>query len=182
MKLRRIVLICMLAVCCFTALRSLLPGACLAQQGSRGDFAEASGRKYYVLSFNTTTKALEQFNWLFSDNATAAEADNGSSTGTVIIEQPGKTFADASGTYLADGDFYNGLWEATEKKYSSYYETDIYTYYSFLFYGTQLADNVLTAGIIYSTVREESTATDPKEYTSMMPYFGFLVASAAAAR
>jgi len=181
MKLQRIVPLLIIAGCCIVALRAVPAGAFLPTAALE-DTADGSGRKYYVLTFNQATMSLEQFNWFFTDNATSGGTDNGSSTGMVTIEQAGKTFAEASGAYRADGDFYNGLWEASEKKYSPYYETDMYTYYSFLFYGINLADSTLTSGILYSTVREESTATEPKEYTSIMPYFGFLVATSASAR
>lgn len=180
MNLPRMVLFLIIMGCGLVSLQPM--PACASPPGATlEDTADVTGRKYYVLAFNLSTTALEQFNWMFADNATSAGADNETATGLVIIEQAGKTFTEASGTYLATGDSYNGAWEGTEKNYSAYYEADIYTYYSFLFYGISLAEKTFTSGIIYSTVREESTATEPKEYTSVMPYIGFLVAASASA-
>jgi hypothetical protein len=180
MNLPRVVLLLIIMGCGTVALQ---PGPSSASASRTGPeyTADASGRKYYVLAFNVSTMALEQFNWMFADNvtdnATSAGADNETATGLVTIEQAGKTFIEARGTYLATGDAYNGSWEGTEKNYSAYYEADIYTYYSFLFYGIGLIENTFTSGIIYSTTREESKAKEPKEYTSVMPYIGFLVAA-----
>ncbi len=164
--------------CVFTVFLSLIlfSGSTVSAQG----FA---GNSYYVYAFGLLKKSLTNYTFTFADNETSAGSDNGTEsnsdnatrTGSVTISQAGKIFESSSGSYIATGNLYNGTWEATEKAYSSYYEENIYSYYSFQFFGTTLMEGFFTSGIIYSTLTTESASQGKNIETGIILFFGTLV-------
>lgn len=153
--------------------------------GKHAFASNLDGNSYYVMAFDFNQASLQQFTWMFTDNATSGDADNAtdsdsdnaSSSGSISITQPGKTFENSSGSYISTGSTFNGTWDASEEYDSSYYGETIYTYYTFLFFGMALADNSFVAGTVYSTTRTESDANGSEETTGFMFYAGILVST-----
>ena len=136
-----------------------------------------SGNAYYTFTFDTGPYGLQHFTLAFSesssstpggDNETTQQADNATLTGEVTISADGRSFQDASGTYIANGNFFNGSWQATEALYSPFYETTVYTHHSLLFFGISLAGDVITTGVMYSTTKSEPQTAAPASNAGML--------------
>ena len=140
--------------------------------------SEVAGKSYYTITFDMSMTALQDFTWSFGPVAGGSTSDNATDNATqgeVSISAQAKTFDNATGSYLALGNFFRGTWKATEINYSSFYEADIYTYYSFLFFGVVFRQSSYITGIVYSDTIIKSTAKDTEEIKTIFPYLGILV-------
>jgi hypothetical protein len=141
--------------------------------------ARISGKSYYTFVLDYTSSAFQNFTWRFTDNSSGGSSDNStgdnSTQGTVSISVQAKTLDNETSTYMTLGSFFNGTWQAAEKQYSTFYAADIYTYYSFLFFGVSLYNNYFITGFIYSDTVIESVAKDTEEILSTIPFFGIVI-------
>jgi len=137
--------------------------------------AEATivGKTYYTFLFDYSGSAFQNLKLTFgeasSDNASTS--DN-ATQGSLSITVQATDLDNETGAYTVDGILFNGTWQAAKKEYSSFYEADIYTYYSFLLYGIAFYRGAYIAGIIYSDTLVKSTAKDTEEIVSLLPFFG----------
>jgi hypothetical protein len=140
--------------------------------------AGIGGKDYYTFAPDYTNSTFQNFTWRFGDNETEGDSDNESTDNTTTTQGSVRISAQATeldnetGAYMTLGILFNGTWEAATKEYSAFYEADIYTYYSFLFYGVAFYRGAYVAGLIYSDTIIESTAKDTEEIISIMPFFG----------
>ena len=145
------------------------------------------GNSYYVLALDLRENSIQHFTWTFSssssgggaDNETEAVTDNETQSGTVVFDVEDRTFDNSTGTYLATGNIFTGSWEAAEENYSNYYEENITTYYSFLFFGVTFANDFFTAGIIYSNITTKSSIKGTEKESRIVPFFGIMLSTSA---
>lgn len=167
--MKRYILINSLSILFFTLM--FLPSAA----------AQVSGKSYYTFVLDYSSSAFQNFNWSFTANSSSGTSDNSSADnstqGIVSITVQAKTLDNETSTYMTLGSFFNGTWQAVEKNYSTFYEADIYTYYSFLFFGVALYKNYYITGFIYSDTVIESVAKDTEEILSTMPFFGVVIST-----
>jgi len=165
--------------------RRLLVGVFLMVTGMLVLFHSAhaqglEGLSYYTFAFDVTENTIENFTFSFSDNETDqaadnATADNQTATGGVSILVQNKSFVTPTGSYIATGNFFNGTWQATEKEYSSYYQENMYTYYSLIFFGGAFINKFFLAGVMYSTITTQSVALGTDKKSTVAPFMGILV-------
>ncbi|MEI6126585.1 MAG: hypothetical protein WCQ99_08555 [Pseudomonadota bacterium] len=138
--------------------------------------SEVAGHNYYTMTFDAGINALQAFTWSFGPaDAVSDNATDNSTRGEVSISAQAKTFDNSTGAYVGRGNFFRGTWKAVEKNHSAFYEADIYTYYSFLFFGVVFVQSSCVTGIIYSDTIIKSTAKDTEEIKSFIPFVGILV-------
>ena len=149
----------------------------LFQSAHAQDF---DGLSYYTFAFDVTENTIENFNFSFSENETETTTDNETTdnqtvTGSVSISVQNKTFVTKTGSYIASGNFFNGAWQATEKEYSAYYQENMYTYYSLIFFGGAFINKFFLAGVMYNTTTTQSVALGTEESVTVAPFLGILV-------
>ena len=146
------------------------------------------GNSYYTYIFDVNNNEFQHFTWTFtgsgsdevSDNETDAGEDNETNVtqrGAVTIDVEDKTFDNATGTYFSRRYLFNGSWEGVVTTYSDYYQENIYTYYSYLFFGISLFNNSNNFGVVYSIVTTESTKKGTEKTSGFMPFYGLLVST-----
>ena len=176
MRNRRILYIVMCSVFVLTMLFST---TALAQEGPEGNTyycftadLGSNSAKHFTLNFTETGSDETE-----TDNETG-ETDNATTweNGTVSISVENKTFDNETGMYRSLGLFFNGVWEAVEVNYSSFYQENIYTYYSYVFTGVTFANDLFATGMIFSTLTEESVSKGKVVKTGLVPFAGMLVA------
>ena len=131
------------------------------------------GKTYYAFLFDYAGGAFQNLKLTFAE----AGSDNASSTDnatqdSLSIAVQATSLDNETGAYSVQGILFNGTWQAAKKEYSSFYQADIYTYYSFLIYGIAFYRGAYIAGVIYSDTLVKSTAKDTEEIVSLLPFFG----------
>ena len=145
------------------------------------------GNSYYTLIPDWRENELQHFTWTFSssssgggaDNETEVVTDNETQSGTVMFDVEDRTFDNSTGTYLVNGNIFTGSWEGAEENYSNYYEENITTYYSFLFFGVTFANDFFTAGISYSNITTKSSIKGTEKESRIVPFFGIMLSTSA---
>lgn len=138
-----------------------------------GAEARIVGKTYYVFFVDVARMAFDTISMRFEepDSDNESSADN-ATEGRLHITVQGTTLDNETGAYSVKGILFNGTWEAAKQEYSSFYQADIYTYYSFLLYGIAFYRGAYIAGVIYSDTLVKCTAKDTEEITSILPFFG----------
>ncbi len=145
------------------------------------------GKAYYVYTIDVSTMTLQHSTISFTASSLAADSDNASSdsdnltreAGAMTLSIESKNFDNATGTFMSRGMVFQGTWEGVESEYSSYYKENRYRYYSFFFYGVLAGGNGYgIAGVVISTVTEQSPSTEPRVYRGIVPFFGVMISEA----
>lgn len=134
------------------------------------------GKTYYTFlvdySGSTFTNLKLTFAESDSDDSDNASSTDNATTGSLSISVQATGLDNETGAYSVEGILFNGTWQAAKKEYSTFYQADIYTYYSFLFYGIAFYRGAYIAGVIYSDTLVKCTAKDTEEIVSLLPFFG----------
>jgi len=158
---------------------------CVFSQTGSGLASTVAEHGYYTTTILTGGNSFQNFTWTFGASQTGSQSDNETSAsdnesqGDVSISAQAKTFDNETGSYMGTGNFFHGTWEAAEVQYSSFYAADIYTYYSFLFFGVVFAQSSFITGYILSETTIKSSALDSEQIRTVMPFFGILIPSSA---
>jgi hypothetical protein len=125
------------------------------------------GRSYYLILLDLMGTQLQPFTCIFAND------------GTLTVNMEGKTFENASGTFVNMGKTFYGSWEATEKLDEKGSRKKSY---SLLFLGTSSEKNI--GGIIYSTIMDDNSANESQDEntdgvssstSAIVPFLGIVV-------
>jgi len=150
------------------------------------------GNGYYTVIFDVNKNEFQHFTWTFARSESAGGSDNVSDNGTdtgednetgetqrgsVTIDVEDKTFDNATGTYFSRRYLFNGSWEGVVTTYSDYYQENVSTYYSYLFFVLSLFTNAHNFGVVYSTVTTTSGTKGTEKETGFLPFYGLRVST-----
>lgn len=89
----------------------------------------------YTKTYNMHAFDLKSFLYMnlkvsYTDNQTDETTDNETIAGILEFTVFDRSFESSEGVYVQTGEAFNGSWSATETKYSSYYETNLNTFFN----------------------------------------------------